>query len=165
MKHDLGEQPSSSEDSVAVEIHIAAPPDRVFEALIDEGQLMRWFTGPSHPAELWKVDAQIGGLWRFVSKEGKPGVNGKTCFKVHGEILQLDRPHLLEYSWIADWHEHPERPTIVRWELAATSDGTRVRVIHSGLAEEPVVRKDYGNGWVGVLANLKKFTEQERIET
>jgi hypothetical protein len=36
-----------------------------------------------------------------------------------------------------------------------------VTVTHSGLAEEPASRKDYSGGWVGVMENLKKFTEQQ----
>jgi uncharacterized protein YndB with AHSA1/START domain len=38
-------------DIVACEIEIAAPPERVFEALTDEKQLSRWFTNPECPVK------------------------------------------------------------------------------------------------------------------
>jgi uncharacterized protein YndB with AHSA1/START domain len=152
-------QPIAEQDSVVVEIQIAAPPERVFQALIDENQLMQWFTDVSHAAELWQMDARVGSLWRFATKEGKAGVNGVTRFQAHGEILELDRPRLLAYTWIANWHDHPDSVTTARWELTPPAGGTHVRVIHGGLAEQPVARKDYSGGWIGVLANLKKFTE------
>jgi uncharacterized protein YndB with AHSA1/START domain len=155
----MSRQPIAEQDSVVVEIQIAAPPERVFQALIEGNQLMQWFTDVSHAAESWQLDARVGGSWRFASKEGKAGVNGVTRCKAHGEILALDRPRLLVYTWIANWHDHPDRATTVRWELKPRAGGTRVRVTHSGLVEQPVARKDYDGGWIGVLANLKEFVE------
>jgi len=61
------------------------------------------------------------------------------------------------WSWIANWHEHPSQRTVVRWELTATPKGTRVRVVHSGLTNEHVARKDYKDGWVGVLRLLEDW--------
>jgi len=52
------------------------------------------------------------------------------------------------------------RRTIVRWELAPTKTGTHVKVTHSGLAHEAASRKDYSNGWPGVMDMLKKFVER-----
>jgi Activator of Hsp90 ATPase homolog 1-like protein len=54
------------------------------------------------------------------------------------------------------------RRTIVRWELAPTKTGTHVKVTHSGLAQESAARKDYSNGWPGVVEMLRKFVEQTR---
>jgi hypothetical protein len=51
--------------------------------------------------------------------------------------------------------EHPHQTTAVRWELTPTRNGTRVRVTHGGLAQEPVSRKDYTGGWQGVLRLLQ----------
>jgi len=155
----MSRQPIAEQDPVVVEIQIAAPPERVFQALIDENQLLQWFTDVSHAAELWEMEARVGGFWRFTTNEGKAGVNGVTRFQARGEILELDRPRLLAYTWIANWHDHPDSATTVRWELTPRAGGTHVRVIHGGLAEQPVARKDYGGGWIGVLAKLKKFAE------
>ena len=32
-------------DSIVAEIHIAAPPERVFQALVDPQQVVRWWGG------------------------------------------------------------------------------------------------------------------------
>jgi len=36
-----------------------------------------------------------------------------------------------------------------------------LRVTHSGLADQPIARKDYGGGWLGVLELLQKYCEQK----
>ena len=87
-------------------------------------------------------------------------MNGISDFKVNGEILEYDPPRLLAYTWIANWHEQPGRRTQVRWELTPVGNGTRVKVTHSGLTDEPVSRKGYSEGWPGVVGSLKTFVEK-----
>lgn len=147
-------------DAVVGEIHIAAPPERVFQALTNASELKRWFGDASCPSKVWEMDARPGGRYRYETEPGTISVNGVSQFKCHGEILEVDPPRLLVYSWIANWHDDKARPTVVRWELTAKSGGTLVKVTHSGLAHETVARKDYSGGWVGVLDQLKKFAEQ-----
>jgi uncharacterized protein YndB with AHSA1/START domain len=147
-------------DAVVTEIHIAAPPQRVFQALTDAQQLLRWFTDPGCPAKLWEMDARPGGRYRYVTEKGTVVVNGVSEFECHGEILELDPPRLLVYTWIANWHDDKSRATVVRWELTPEAAGTRVKVTHSGLAQESAARKDYSGGWVGVLEMLKQFAEK-----
>jgi uncharacterized protein YndB with AHSA1/START domain len=72
---------------------------------------------------------------------------------------EFDPPRLLAYTWIANWHDRPSQRTVVRWELAKFGDGTRVKVTHSGLSQQPIARKDYKGGWSGVVESLKKFVE------
>jgi hypothetical protein len=77
-------------DAIVSEIHIAAPPDRVFKALTDPAELMRWFTSPECPAKFWEMDARPGGRYRYATEKGTVVVNGVSEFECHGEILQLD---------------------------------------------------------------------------
>lgn len=146
-------------DALVTEIEIAAPPDRVFKALTDPGELGRWFTNPECPVKTWEMDARTGGHYRYATQKGTVIVNEVTEFECHGEILEIDPPRLLVYSWIANWHLNRSLRTIVRWELTPIAGGTRVVVTHSGLASEKVARKDYSGGWPGVLEMLKKFAE------
>ena len=149
-----------NQDAVVSEIQIAAPPERVFQALTDAAQLRRWFTNPSCPVHLWEMDARPGGRYHYTTEKGTVVVNNVSEFECHGEILEYDPPRLLAYTWIANWHDDKSRRTVVRWDLAPKSGGTQVKVTHSGLAQEPTARKDYSGGWPGVVEQLKKFIEK-----
>ena len=149
------------QDAVVSEIEIAAPPERVFQALIDPKQVMQWWTSDQCQIESFEIDARRGGRWRYDTKESTLNVNGVSKFHCDGEILEFDPPRLLAYTWIANWHDDKTRRTVVRWELTPSAAGTKLKVTHSGLAQESVARKDYSGGWVGVLQTLKKFVENK----
>lgn len=148
------------QDAIVSEIHIAAPPERVFRALTNSAELARWFGSPECPVKSWKMDARVGGRYGYETQAGSVVVNGVSEFKCHGEILEYDPPRLLAYTWIANWHDDSSRTTVVRWELTPTQAGTQVTVTHSGLASLPVARKDYAGGWPGVVEMLKQFVER-----
>jgi uncharacterized protein YndB with AHSA1/START domain len=150
---------TADQGAVISEIDIAAPPERVFQALTSADELARWFTNPTCPAKSWAMDARPGGRYRYESLSGTVVVNGVREFECHGEILEVDPPRLLVYSWIANWHEDKALRTVVRWDLTPTAGGTHVQVTHSGLAQEDVARKDYSGGWPGVVQSLKNFAE------
>jgi len=147
------------QDAVVSEIEIAAPAERIFQALTDAAQLRRWFCDPSCPIHLWEMDARLGGRYRYTTEKGTAVVNGVSEFECHGEILEYDPPRVLVYTWFGNWHDDVTRRTVVRWELAPTRTGTRLKVTHSGLATMPIARKDYSGGWTGVVEMLKKFVE------
>jgi uncharacterized protein YndB with AHSA1/START domain len=147
------------QDAITSEIDIAAPPDRVFQALTTASELQRWFTSPECPVKFWTMDPRLGGRYRYATQAGSVVVNGVREFECHGEILECDPPHLLVYTWIANWHDDLAQPTVVRWELTPKPSGTHVKVTHSGLSTMPVARKDYSGGWPGVVEMLKKFVE------
>lgn len=147
-------------DTIVSEIDIAAPAERVFKALSDEGQLQRWFGSPECPLKFWKMDARLGGRYSYETEKGSIVVNGVSQFRCHGEIVEFDPPRVIAYTWIGNWHDDPKSSTVVRWELSKKGTGTHVKVTHSGLADLPVARKDYSGGWPGVVEMLKKFVEQ-----
>jgi uncharacterized protein YndB with AHSA1/START domain len=151
-----------NQDAIVSEIQIAAPPERVFQALTDASELKQWFTDPSCPVHVWQMEPRLGGRYRYQTEKGTIVVNNVSEFECHGEILEFDPPRLLVYSWVANWHDDKNRRTVVRWELTPKAGGTLVKVTHSGLAEETIARKDYAGGWTGVLDGLKRFAEQTR---
>jgi len=159
------------QDELVVEVEIAVPPERVFQALTDAKQLFAWWgKEPSVELSVFEMDARSGGRWQFQCKpaagagHGAVGEqlrrNGAREFEAHGEVLEYVPPRLLVWSWVANWHEHPAHPTTVRWDLTPTTKGTRVRVTHIGLTQEPISRKDYQSGWQGVLRLLIQFLEE-----
>ncbi len=52
-------QITPDQDAMVTEIEIAAPPERVFEALTDPAQLMLWWAATPNGA-LWEMDARPG---------------------------------------------------------------------------------------------------------
>lgn len=146
-------------DAIIAEIDISAPPSRVFAALTDATQLLHWFTDESCPIKSWQMDARLGGEYNYATEKSRIVVNGVSEFKCHGEILEIDPPRLLVYTWFGNWHLDPEKETVVRWELTSIACGTHVKVTHSGLAQDPEARKDYSGGWPGVVEKLKQFAE------
>jgi uncharacterized protein YndB with AHSA1/START domain len=150
------------QDSITCEIDIAAPPERVFQALTDPKQARQWGNSPAFQFKIWEMDARLGGKWRFLCVEtsGKPNKYGVDAFDHWGEILEIDPPKLLVYTWITNFHDDPKRRTTVRWELTPIPSGTRLKVTHSGLAAEPKARQDYSQGWPGLLQAIKVHAEK-----
>ena len=146
--------------AVVSEIEIAAPPERVFQALTRSDQLMRWWTNEVCQAELWELDGRPGGRWHARMKSETLVINGTSVFEANGEILEFDPPRLLVYTWITNWSPPATPPSVVRWELAPAGKGTKVKMTHSGLT--PELAKDYSGGWPDVVARLKNFAEAHK---
>jgi uncharacterized protein YndB with AHSA1/START domain len=150
---------TSDQDAVVSEAHIAAPPERVFETLTDPKRVMQWWTSDQCQIDSFTMEARQGGRWTYDTKQSTLDVNGVSKFHCEGEVLEYDPPRVLAYSWIANWHEDPAQRTVVRWELSKIDSGTHVIMTHSGLTKLPKSRKDYSNGWQGVMTSFKTFIE------
>jgi len=150
------------QDAIVCEVDIAAPPERVFQAITDPAQARQWCNHPAFDIKLWEMDARHGGKWRFISREtgSTPNAYNVSEFDHHGEILEIDPPRLLVYTWLTNFHDDPKRETVVRWELMPIATGTRLKLTHSGLAQEPKARKDYASGWPGMLQMIKNHSEK-----
>lgn len=94
---------TEDQDSIVSEIHIDAPPERVFKALTDAGQLKRWFSSPECPTKLWEMDPRLDGAYRYATEKGTIVVNGVSEFECHGHITEFDPPRALAYTWYANW--------------------------------------------------------------
>src|ERR1051326_481867 len=147
------------QDAVVSEIEIAAPAERVFQALIDPKQVMHWWSNDQCAIEGFTIEPKRGGRWTYDTVSSRLNLNGVSKFHCEGEVLEYDPPRILAYTWFANWHDDKQRRTIVRWELTPHGNSTRVKVTHSGLLHEPAARKDYSGGWPGVVELLKKYLE------
>jgi uncharacterized protein YndB with AHSA1/START domain len=161
------------QDAVLAEIFIAAPPERVFQAITDPKQPPQWWgqQGMYRVTE-WKADLRPGGKWSSVGV----GADGST-FRVEGEYLEIDPPRLLVYTWIASW-SGPLK-TVVRWELEPRNvhglqqrgpqkvgTGTMVRIRHTGFAGAPKEAAGHAQGWTRVLVWMQAFLEKgETVDT
>jgi uncharacterized protein YndB with AHSA1/START domain len=146
---------TSDQDAIVSEIDIAAPPERVFKALSDAAEVRR----RSPELSVYEMEPRLGGRWRLEMHPPQP-YQGFSIIRHDGEIVEFDPPHILAYTWTANFHKDPKMRSLVRWELTATNSGTHVKLTHSGLKLEPEARTDYAGGWPGVLDQLKNSLQK-----
>ncbi len=145
-------------DEIVAEIRIAAPPERVFRALVDPSQVVQWWGQAGiYRCTKFETDLRMGGKWRSLGIDG----DGRQ-FEVAGEYLEVDPPRLLCSTWRATWTGNVE--TRVRWELEPLESGTLVRIRHSGFAAHPELAQAY-RGWPRMLSWLQALLERgETVE-
>lgn len=138
---------------VLARVDIAVPPERVFKALTTD-ELTQWWGAPEmYRTTKHTIDLRKGGAWK---SEGV-GADGHT-FHVGGEVLDVDPPHKLTYTWKPSWE--PGEATTVSYRLEAIATGTRVTVRHSGFTN-PAACGDHANGWERVFGWLGKHFAAE----
>lgn len=151
-------QVAPNPNEIISEIQIAAPPERIFQALVDPAQVPRWWGQKGiYSCSKFETDLRPGGKWRTIGVTG----DGKD-FEVNGEYLELTPPSLIVTTWIATWTGDVK--TTVRWELEPSKNGTLVRIRHSGLAAHPEIAQAY-RGWPRMLSWLQALIERgETVE-
>lgn len=138
----------AASDAIVLDIEIAAHPSRVFTALTDPVQLAAWWSLDQEPVA-WELDLRIGGKWRAVGRDASCGE-----WVLSGEILELDPPRALAYSWSEHSSSKTLEGTIVRYELTPVGSGTRLRLTHSEFRGAMAARQEYQGGWPGICRRL-----------
>ncbi|MGH7716980.1 MAG: SRPBCC family protein [Vulcanimicrobiaceae bacterium] len=142
--------PTSADQSIVKEITIAAPADRIFEALIVPDQRLTWWGGDFFKGEQMESDLRVGGKWMM-----RGTAWGDKPFLVSGEYRVVERPNVLAFTWLASW-PGDGISSLVRFDLSENAGVTLVRVTHSGLTSEGAQSH---RGWADILAWLKAFAE------
>lgn len=129
--------------SVVVERDIAHPPEKLWRALTQPHLIAEW---------LMNNDFQPAVGHRFTLRGEWGGV--LDC-----EVLALEPPHRLSYSWNHS-HEDPafDLRSVVTFTLTPTAAGTRLRMEQSGF--RPTQKQALGGalqGWTGFLAKLEQL--------
>ena len=126
----------SGEDRPAIrfERHLPDPPDVVWRALTDREQLRSWF-----PCDV----IVNGGRWEVGATITFPFPSDVLDLTLTGEVLEVDAPHVLAYTWGDD---------TLRFELTADGDGTRL-VLVDELPPESAARN--AAGWERCLDRLE----------
>lgn len=117
------------------EADYAHPPERVWRALTDPKELGSWLMPNNFAPTVghkfqFKVGPKVG--WRGI---------------VDCEVLEVDPPRRLVYSWQGD---PKHRSTTVCWTLTPTSDGgTRLKLEHTGFRGlgGALLKTMLGQGW------------------
>jgi uncharacterized protein YndB with AHSA1/START domain len=122
-----------------------AAPDRVWRALTDPAELVRWFPQRAE----WDL---------------RPGGEGVFFWEGHGDFPVLvdavDAPRYLAYRWGLEAGEDPdaaESATLIEWWLDAREDGgTTLRLRESGF-RFPQHREENEEGWTEELGELAEL--------
>lgn len=128
---------------MSLRAEIAAPPERVFAALIEPSHLNRWLSLSGAVV----CDPYEGGAFDF---------DDLPFGRVHGRIEEIEAPHRLTVSFQKNW------PGSVAFVVTESPGGSEVRLVHEGFegyqASEQVVR-GFDLGWVDRLSDLKALLE------
>ncbi len=137
----------SNQEHVSV-IFIQASPEQVWEGLTAAEFTRRYF----HQTEI-ESDWQPGSEVTYY--------NADRSVAVRGEVLEVDYPRLLSFTWHVhyDPEAHAEGPTRVRFTLESVEGATKLTLLHDQFLENSVLIDSISEGWIAILSNLKTLLE------
>jgi uncharacterized protein YndB with AHSA1/START domain len=161
-RHDGGVPRTDSASRV-----IAAPPDRVFAALIDPDALTAWLPPPGMSARFERFDARPGGTYRMVLTYADamtgPGKTTADSDVVEARFIDIV-PGVRVVQAVSFVTDDPglEGTMTMTWEVTATGDGTRVD-IRADQVPVGISAEDHAAGLASSLANLAAYVQRDRI--
>ena len=140
-------------EDIRQSIDIAASPERVWQVLTGEGLVEQWLGCMGFRAE-------IGTIF-YMQQDSAKRAAGDTSGATHCELLALDPPRHMVFSWY-----YPDMPkTEVLITLEADGSGTRVALVHTGWDQYDgdqikAIRDTLAGGWGSyVLPQLRRVAE------
>ena len=134
---------------VSLTFHFSYPIETIWKALTDSTILSQWIWGNN-------FQPIVGKSFQFWT-EPSQWWNGK----VDGEVLEVDEPYILSYSWISAGES-----THVAWTVKENHDnnGTIVHLKQTGFSEETKSRSEALDGaasaWTTMLKKLDQVLAQ-----
>jgi len=138
-------------DTIVKEITIKGSAKRIFAALTNPEERVKWWGVGRFQAIQMESDLRPGGKWAMRGT----GIGGRP-FSVVGEYRKVEPPHLLVFTWLPDWQDDATEP-LVRFDLNENDGVTTVRLTHSGLITER--SRTSHRGWPEILASLRGYVE------
>jgi uncharacterized protein YndB with AHSA1/START domain len=144
--------PVTANDTIVEEIAIKGTADRIFQALTNPEERLKWWGGPGGRFKLtsFESDLRPGGKWHMLAES-----SGRVV-TIRGEYREIDPPRLLVFTWLPDWYEDATE-SLVRWDLDERDGVTTVRLTHSGLPTEAA--RGNHRGWPQIVTWLKSYAE------
>jgi uncharacterized protein YndB with AHSA1/START domain len=142
---------STVSDTIVQDITIKGSARRIFAALTDPQERVKWWGVGRFQAIQMESDLRPGGKWAMRGT----GVGGRP-FSVVGEYRKVEPPHLLVFTWLPDW-QGDATESLVRFDLEEKDGVTTVRLTHSGLVTER--SRTSHRGWPEILASLRGYVE------
>ena len=136
-----------AEDAYRIERVIDAPPNRVWQALVEKAWVDRYYFVP------------LGADIEAVGRELTYGTADQTL--ILGRVLRLEPERVLEHSFRFA-HEDPAVRTTVTYRLQhAVAAQTRLELEHRGYPPESQSYADIAGGWPIILDGLKRVVESD----
>ena len=145
-----GYDPGMTDITTIASVQIAAPPQRVWEALTTPAEIKQWFFGVETQTD-WRVGSRLVHRGEY---QGKP-------YEDSGEIIQIDPPHLLVHTHWSPMSGLPDRPEHyqrVTWTLEGTDGTTTLEVAEDNLPSEDA-KAISDKSWPQALQNLRELLE------
>jgi len=103
-------------------VDLAAPPERVFQALASD-EITRWWVRPGvFDTREWTGELRVGGAWRGA------GMFRDQPYALDGEYLEIDRPRRLVHTWRTVGSN--AAASTVTYQLEPMEGGTRLTLTH-----------------------------------
>ncbi|HMO14780.1 MAG TPA: SRPBCC family protein [Pirellulaceae bacterium] len=148
----------SNTDRIEKQIEIAASVSRVWRALTDYREFGQWFRvnleGPFVVGEILRGQITYPGYEHVTMEVLVEAIEPERRFAFRW------RPYAVDPN--VDYSHEPR--TLVEFTLAATGNGTLVRVVESGFDRIPAHRRDEAfrmneSGWAAQVKNIKNYVE------
>jgi uncharacterized protein YndB with AHSA1/START domain len=142
---------------------VAAPPDRIFAALLHREALVVWLPPHGMTARFERFDPRPGGSYRLVLTYIDAGSHGKTtsdCDVVEARYVDIV-PDLRVVQTVDFVSDDPEfdGTMLMTWEVAAVDGGTRVTITADNVPDG-ISAEDHATGLASSLANLAHYVER-----
>lgn len=143
---------------------IAAPPGRVFTALLDRDALMAWLPPKGMTARFERFDPRPGGSYRLVliysDASGAPGKAAPESDVVEARYVDIvpDQRVVQAVDFVSDDPAFAGTMTMT-WEVTAVEGGTRVDVVADDVPDG-ISAEDHATGLASSLANLAEHFER-----
>jgi hypothetical protein len=141
---------SSGEKSIEVRRVVGHAAERVFDAWTDPAALSVFLRPEPDGAAEVELDARVGGRIRVDM------ILGGKRYEHRGEVLELERPRELAFTWRAEWLPGG---SVVTVELVPVDGGTDVVLRHTGLPDDKAAA-DHTEGWTSILTQMDRHLDR-----
>jgi uncharacterized protein YndB with AHSA1/START domain len=143
---------------------IAAPPGRVWAALVDPEALMAWLPPGGMTGRFERFDARPGGSYRMVltysDASGAPGKATAESDVVEARFVDIvpGERVVQAVDFVSDDPAFAGT-MIMTWEVTAAGAGTRVDIVAEDVPDG-ISAADHAAGLASSLTNLAAYVEQ-----
>jgi uncharacterized protein YndB with AHSA1/START domain len=143
---------------------IAAPPERVFAALVDPEALTAWLPPDGMSGRFERFDARPGGSYRMVltyaDASGAPGKSTAGSDVVEARFVDIvaGARVVQAVDFVSDDPAYAGTMTMT-WEVTAVDAGTRVDIVADDVPDG-ISPQDHAAGLASSLTNLAAVVEQ-----